>query len=71
MLQSTLPANELKDKLTGYRHYVYNGVVSRCSAAGSALALGARCRGFESLHLDHEPRRCYMPTGFVCTYMSY
>ena len=26
---------------------------SRCGAAGSARALGARCRRFESCHLDH------------------
>ena len=27
--------------------------ISRCSAVGSAPALGAGCREFESLHLDH------------------
>ena len=26
----------------------------RCSAVGSALGLGPRCRGFESSHLDHK-----------------
>lgn len=26
---------------------------SRCSSVGRTLALGARCRGFESCHLDH------------------
>ena len=28
--------------------------LSGCSAVGSALALGARCRGFESRHSDHQ-----------------
>ena len=28
--------------------------LSRCSAVGSAPALGAGCREFESLHLDHN-----------------
>ena len=28
--------------------------ISGCSAVGSALALGARCRVFESPHSDHE-----------------
>ena len=28
--------------------------ISGCSAVGSALALGARCREFESLHSDQK-----------------
>ena len=33
---------------------VYNcKAITGCSAVGSALALGARCRGFKSLHSDH------------------
>ena len=30
--------------------------ISRCSADGSAPALGAGCRRFESCHLDHRRR---------------
>ena len=29
--------------------------ISGCSAVGSAPALGAGCRGFKSLHSDHNP----------------
>ena len=29
-------------------------MISRCSAGGSAPALGAGCRRFESCHLDHS-----------------
>ena len=32
-----------------------------CSAVGSALALGARCREFESLHSDQQFHACYGP----------
>ena len=32
--------------------------VSRCSAVGSAPALGAGCRRFESCHLDHVGASC-------------
>ena len=32
---------------------VFYPLISRCSAVGSAPALGAGCREFESLHLDH------------------
>ena len=32
--------------------YKLNKLKTRCGAAGSALALGARCRRFESCHLD-------------------
>ena len=32
---------------------VIHATSSGCSAVGSALGLGPRCRGFESLHLDH------------------
>ncbi len=35
---------------------VYNTLESRCSAVGSAPALGAGCREFESRHLDHNPK---------------
>ena len=33
---------------------VFYPLISRCSAVGSAPALGAGCREFESLHLDHN-----------------
>lgn len=36
--------------------YIMSGPInsiSGCSAAGSALGLGPRCRGFKSLHSDH------------------
>ena len=32
---------------------IKNIIKSGCSAVGSAPALGAGCRGFESLHSDH------------------
>ena len=56
-------------------------IFSRCSAVGSALGLGPRCREFESLHLDHAKSplsvriagfNCFSPTadftirGMIC-----
>ena len=37
-----------------FNFVVYNGQVPRCSAVGSAPALGAGCREFESRHLDQK-----------------
>ena len=43
--------------------------MTRCGAAGSARALGARCRRFESCHLDH--RRCRYPLwGVALPFLS-
>ena len=39
-----------KARLEKYKH----NLITRCGAAGSARALGARCRRFESCHLDHK-----------------
>ena len=36
---------------------------SRCSAVGSALGLGPRCRGFESCHLDHSIKKSNTGNG--------
>ena len=38
--------------------------LSRCSAVGSAPALGAGCREFESLHSDHLVRKTAYRGGF-------
>ena len=35
-----------------FKNLIYS--ISGCSAVGSALGLGPRCRGFESLHSDHK-----------------
>ena len=40
-------------------------ILSGCSAVGSALGLGPRCRGFKSLHSDHEnPCKLEVYKGF-------
>ncbi len=44
--------------LTLFHSLVYNKEKSGCSAVGSAPALGAGCRGFESLHSDHVVADC-------------
>ena len=41
--------------LTLFHSLVYNKEKPGCSAVGSAPALGAGCRGFESLHSDQKP----------------
>ncbi len=38
---------------------------SGCSADGSALALGARCRRFDSCHSDHSGKGALKGTFFV------
>ena len=40
-------------------------IVSRCSAVGSAPALGAGCREFESRHLDQKPEMAFCHFGFL------
>ena len=37
---------------SSFENLIYS--ISGCSAVGSALGLGPRCRGFESLHSDHK-----------------
>ena len=41
-------------------------IITRCGAAGSARALGARCRRFESCHLDHP---LAFGKGFIFLYL--
>ena len=46
--------------------------ISRCSAGGSAPALGAGCRRFESCHLDHNPFKphCYAVYFFTDRFLT-
>lgn len=46
--------------------------ISRCGAGGSAPALGAGCRRFESCHLDHNPFKphCYAVYFFTDRFLT-
>ena len=48
------------------RVYILTSYFSGCSADGSALALGARCRRFESCHSDQKTRVRLVLTLVFC-----
>ena len=45
--------------------------ISGCSAVGSALALGARCRRFESCHSDHIRTKVMIPLVLQLSFFFY
>ena len=45
--------------------------ITGCSAAGSAPALGAGCRGFKSLHSDHLYKKNRLFRRFFCVKSSF